>query len=301
MDRLKKALGAGMVVPVLAIAGCSSGSDKSGNESVQEPTISSFPRVENPKTLSFPLDKYRLLTDNENRRTVGSALKTLRTDCMGRFGFEFHDAEPAAPVEFNHERLYGVADRRTARIYGYHNPRGGVAQSKAQSNLTASAEAVLVGEVKAYKGAAVPEGGCAGYAVRKVHAGGPGMTSADSQLPDRLIAEASLRTQKDSRVSRVFERWSECMKDSGYRYDSPTAVLRDARFAQSAQPTQEEIGTAAADVECKSKNNVIGVWSTVEAAYQRRLVEDNQLALKKIENDISMQVKNAYKVVGRVG
>ncbi|MFI7341794.1 hypothetical protein ACIBUY_28105 [Streptomyces sp. NPDC050085] len=301
MRQTTKIASIGMIIAIFSAAGCSTASGGKSLESKKEPSVSSFPAVENPKDLSFPLDKYRLLADNTGRRTVASATKILRTDCMKRFGFDFHDAETTAPLDFSHARLYGVADKRTASLYGYHNPNAISTPKKQASGLTPSAEAVLVGDVNQYKGIDVPKGGCAGDTARKLHRGSPGMSRESSQLPDRLIIDASQRSQTDSRVKKVFERWSTCMKESGYQYADPATVLRDPRFAQSGQPNQEEIATAQADVSCKKKYNVIGIWSAVESAYQRRLVEENQLILSKIESDISAQIKNASKVIGAEG
>jgi hypothetical protein len=67
------------------------------------------------------------------------------------------------------------------------------------------------------------------------------------------------------------------MRAAGYSYDSPMAPAADPRFRGPLSPA--ETGTAVADVDCKGRTNLVGVWFTVESEYQRPLVHDHAAAL----------------------
>ncbi|MCZ7460637.1 hypothetical protein [Streptomyces sp. WMMC940] len=220
---------------------------------------------------------------------------------MARFGFEYTDPTPPKPVTITHARLYGVTDANTAQVYGYHAPissgTGSAEQGSAQDRqLTEAAASVLTGEVQTHSGRKVPNNGCAGEAVKKLESGA-GLEEQDRWLVEELIAEASERTKNDSRVMQVFKKWSACMKSAGFVYRDPPAVLSDPKFATDAAASLLEKATASADVRCKSQNNIIGVWSTVEMAYQSVLIEKNQLRLGRIKGNLSVRVRNAERVL----
>ncbi|GLP64854.1 hypothetical protein TUSST3_14740 [Streptomyces sp. TUS-ST3] len=56
---------------------------------------------------------------------------------------------------------------------------------------------------------------------------------------------------------------------------------------------------AGKDVECKRRTNVIGIWSSVDAAYQQRAMSEKTRELAAIKRDIRTQVTNADRVLGK--
>jgi hypothetical protein len=75
----------------------------------------------------------------------------------------------------------------------------------------------------------------------------------------------------DSRVRAGVAAWSSCMGRSGYWYADPLAAAADPGFADGL--SRAEIDVALADIRCKARTNLIGIWFAVEAAYQRRAIE----------------------------
>ncbi|WP_369197819.1 hypothetical protein [Streptomyces djakartensis] len=61
------------------------------------------------------------------------------------------------------------------------------------------------------------------------------------------------------------------MKQRGYAYDEPWQAINDKAF-RGPEAGPREIATAVADVACKKVTNVVGVWYTVDAAYQRQML-----------------------------
>ncbi|WP_354384314.1 hypothetical protein [Streptomyces sp. PvR034] len=61
-------------------------------------------------------------------------------------------------------------------------------------------------------------------------------------------------------------------------FPDPMAAIGAPAYAGTA-PGEGEQRTAVADVDCKARVNVIGVWATVEAERQRVIVAQNVDAL----------------------
>jgi hypothetical protein len=72
------------------------------------------------------------------------------------------------------------------------------------------------------------------------------------------------------------------MRAKEFRYDHPLEPPADRRFAAPGKPAADELATAAADIECKRRTNLVGVWFTAEAAIQDGLVARNRAELRRI-------------------
>ncbi|MEU0950064.1 hypothetical protein ABZ379_46580 [Streptomyces canus] len=98
---------------------------------------------------------------------------------------------------------------------------------------------------------------------------------------------------------RVFRAWSLCMRQYGYTYADPTRAPGKSAEFTGPTVTKAEIAVAGRDVECKRRTNVIGVWSSVDAAYQRRAMNENARELAAVKRDIRTQVTSADGVLGQ--
>ena len=86
------------------------------------------------------------------------------------------------------------------------------------------------------------------------------------------------------------------MRRTGFSYPDPMAANPDPAFT-TEQPTENEIRTATADVQCKRKVGVVEVWSTVETAYQRQAVDAHHDQLELIRQAIQIKLANARAVL----
>lgn len=280
---------------VALLTSCAHGKPAEGSTPQVEPALGPVPVVQDTTTLVLPLDSY--LPDQEETTAITRARDVLLTECMARYGFRYHNPENANPgVSQGHSRIYGVTDLATAQRYGFHPPPAArnPLVYPADSDLTGQKEAVFSGTVGRFDGRTVPKGGCSGEVDRAIHKNTD--ITLRTAIPEELQLQASDEAQADSRVRAVFDKWSACMKSHGYSYTDPPALLRDGSVI-GKQPTQAEISTAVADVTCKRQNNVVGVWSTVETAYERRLVDKNATVLAEIRSSWSTQAKNAEALV----
>jgi hypothetical protein len=116
-------------------------------------------------------------------------------------------------------------------------------------------------------GLPVPTGGCIGEADRTLTGS---LSTADLRRGSDLQASSFAQSRVDSRVRAVFQAWSSCLERSGYRYADPLAAAADPAFTGPAD--QHQLDVATADIACKASTNLVGVWFSVEAAYEARAI-----------------------------
>jgi hypothetical protein len=102
----------------------------------------------------------------------------------------------------------------------------------------------------------------------------------DELLAQRLSLDSYGRSRQDPQVQAVTRQWSRCMAARGYAYPGPLDPPADRRFRGPVSAT--EIATAAADIACKRRTNLLGVWSAVETAYQLPQIAANRTALEQV-------------------
>ncbi|MEV6578822.1 hypothetical protein AB0M92_11760 [Streptomyces sp. NPDC051582] len=279
---------AGVALLLLPLCACSAGASGprgSSPRSGDTPGPAPVHRLDDSKALELPLDAYLLTTPD--LETLSKGRDALVQRCLAAIG------APAAPAPRGgvrigtNERRYGLADAELAKAHGYHVPEG----DQPVEDYPAAAIALIKGEVTTYDGKPVPEGGCAGEARRELH---------DDELQQalgpvqQLDMESYVKSQKDPAVAEVSAKWSKCMNESGHRYPDPVAAINDREFA-SAAPSGHEKDVALADVLCKRKVNLIGVWSGAESAYQRSLITSRSsvLAAQLLAKQKTMSIARA--------
>ncbi|WP_327678218.1 hypothetical protein [Kitasatospora sp. NBC_00458] len=272
------------------------------------PAVSSTPKITTAADRSLPIDPY--LLSYEQRDQLERAHAVLLSRCMARFGIDYR-AQPQIPSgnrpRSRTDRRYLESDAATAQAYGYHAEEGDrPVPPPAQPQLSGAANMVLSGTADAggktgpggqdYNGSKVPNGGCIGEAKEKLGADASNSGGGDAQLARDIDASARGRSKTDDRVTGTFRAWSDCMKGRGFDYPDPIKVLDDPRWA-SAAPTDVERNTAVADVACKEQANVVGVWFSVEAAYESQLIEQNAPALARIRKDNEDRLRAAAQAL----
>lgn len=226
-------------------------------------------RLTDSKALKLPLDDYLLTTVDAGALARGR--DSIMQRCLTGLGAPYTPkARGNTDIETN-ERRYGLADAELAKQHGYHVPD----MDKRAEDYPSSVMPLVTGEVTTYNGVAVPQGGCIGEAQRELHE----TELQDAlDLPHKLNMESYTRSQKAPAVVKATEEWSNCMKESGHTYPDPLAAINDKEFSAATAGAHEK-EVALADVLCKQKVNLIGVWSGAESEYQRFLIKSNSNAL----------------------
>jgi hypothetical protein len=276
---------------VTALAACSSASR--ADDARSEPTVGAMPRLTSSETLRLPLDEF--IQSPEDMSKVEAAYRMRLRQCVAGFGLDL--TLPTAPSRQQpgvNARRYGVTDPDVVSVYGYRPPPEGTTSKPRQRPPSTEVQNVLTGKGRAtVNGKKVPAGGC----IAQVRAQLSGGTPVDDSLAMRLGMESLARSQADSRVRAALGRWSACMKRQGFDYTTPENAIADPRFRAGDEASRTEIATAVADATCKQQVNLVGVWSTVEAAYQRRMISQNQQALESIRKSHEGQLRRAAGVL----
>ena len=273
------------------------------------PSAAAAPQLDLLKGKVFPIDAY-LLTP-EKAKQLNAAQDLLANRCLVRYGFPASVPVSATSLSSDdlNGRRYGVIDPAVAAQLGYHSPGGGKNAGRSP-DAPQSPELTLVlygapdptgkgTKAGTYKGMDVPPGGCMGEARHKINAD-KFESYDDGALAIQLNSAAGKQAQADKRVVAKLGEWSACMKQQGFTYRDPFEPLDGGTLKSSLAlpaPDAQEIRTAVADVECKRKVNLIGVWYTVEVAYENALIEKNQQRLDDLKQSIDLMLKTAATVV----
>ena len=277
------------------LAGCSiGGAKKAGGETASEPAVARIAQLTDSNQLQLPLEEF--MPTEQDRAQIQAAYRLRLRQCVEQFGLDYSPAvgSSSALTTGRNARRYGVTDQSQVSVYGYHVPPEVGGGKPVQQQLSAQVETVLSGRgTSTVNGRTVPAGGCVATAKADLKTDQPG---ADDTLADRLSLESFSRSRADSRVRAAMSHWSACMKQQGFNYATPENAIGDPQFASGDVASRTEISTALADVACKRTTNLVGIWATVESAYQTRSVGQNQEALNALRKNQAEQVKNAARL-----
>ncbi|GHB64447.1 hypothetical protein GCM10010306_067420 [Streptomyces umbrinus] len=293
-----------------ALAGCAEGQAAEPGPTVSgPPPVTGVPTMLEVGSLVLPIEPY-LFTDRQVARLF-RARAVLTASCMERFGHRWPVPTETAPDTgtlnpANTAHRYGITDARLAARYGYHPAPGSApsrSKEKSEGPNPGPEEMLLLTGLrddgtpagKDELGRAIPAGGCQGEATAALS--GDPEKIGNRELVGTINIGSYSDSQKDPRVVEVFRAWSRCMKRHGHQYADPTqAPGKDPEFT-GPKATRAEIALAGTDVRCKRETNVVGVWSSVDAAYQRRAMSSKTRELAAIKRDIRRQVTNADRVL----
>ncbi|MFF0478367.1 hypothetical protein [Streptomyces sp. NPDC004284] len=303
-----------LLLSAALLTACSSASG-SGDDPAKEPEIGTVPRMLSTTGLSFPLDGYA--TTEDQRRRLEKAQSRATGDCMRRFGFDYELPLSPAPIgRSGDSRRYGLTDPAIAARYGYVPHRGAQPPAKpAAQNLGPSGKLALNGpdgyegprpmsleearakdSGKTLNGQKVPIGGCLREGFLTIYA--PKKGAVDAMFVTNVRMDAFSRSREDSRVVAAVKAWSACMAEKGYEVDEPVSPQSDLGLDPNTFGGPQAIAAARQDVACKEKANLVGIWYTVETAYQKRSIEQNAEALNQAKTELDERLKLAATLAG---
>lgn len=302
------------VLALLLAAGCSKpGGGGGGGDSGEEPSIGAVPALLESRDLAYPLTPY--LADDRQLGLLGEAQDVLVDQCMRRYGFTYQQRRSAGPgTHRDNNRRYGVSDAAEAARYGYDNPRLGATQKPAQQPLGPNEKLVLHGlevdpslqipstqeeaetsdvATTVVGGQKVPAGGCLRESALKLFT--PTKDTVDPVVAQGIGLDAYSRSRQDSRVAEAFAAWSACMGKHGYNVANPVDQPPGIDDANAGGP--QAIVQAKQDVDCKKQTNLVGIWHTVEVAYQKRAIEENAETLDKARKQLDERMRLAASLI----
>ncbi|WP_406199916.1 hypothetical protein OH807_18170 [Kitasatospora sp. NBC_01560] len=314
----RKPLLAGGVL-LLLTAACTSAATPAAAPSgeglkVTPPSVSAVPTLAGADDKALPIEAY-LLTEVQQKRLT-EARNALVTRCMTRFGFAYAAAPPpdrpgTRPTSLTQWR-YFVTDPADAAQYGYTVKGFQAGVKPSQPPLPAAELLALTGSPDGgvapgrtapggqdVNGQPVPPGGCVGEANGKLGATEANGNGGDAQLASDIKDSGWKQSQADPRLLAAFAAWSTCMKARGYDYPTPMAATDDPQWQRIGAASDKARATATADANCKAEQNVVGIWFTVESAYETALIERNAEAMRAVAQDVENRMKLAAQALSQ--
>jgi hypothetical protein len=284
----------GLLVASLLLAGCAAGGSAPAAD-VPVPT--------GPHQLgALPITRYELTTAQQAVLTRAEA--DLVHACMWRSGLDY-TLPTAVPAAVTDDPSGDLPDNDPgfAAAQGYRDRSAAAAQvareqqSKVGAPSSARIATALLGA--STPGHAATAGGCLEHARRVI----AGATAADPDAVfgnDQLVTDIRLNSYfaalSDARVRDAFGAWSACMKAKGFDYPTPVAAVNDPRWSALRPPTALEIRTATADVACKYRHNVDGVFHAAQVAYENTAIGANLGALQEIRAGLDRALATATRI-----
>ncbi|MFI9364379.1 hypothetical protein ACIG5E_25495 [Kitasatospora sp. NPDC053057] len=288
---------AALVVAALGalLAGCAASRQPTAapNGVTAAPTLADIPATPSvtvptavPTDLSalrLPIEQY-VLTPAEDTQ-LNHAMWVLAAACAQHHGFDFQ-----APPALTHQRSgsevprrYGPADPATAK-YGYHSPPVAEQDKMPPDVLASLPDAERATVYSCRKDAETQLTGGAAFAA--------------ASIGDQINSASYKKATADDRVKAAFAAWSGCMKTAGYDYATPIDAYNDPHWQGSPTADQRELATVQADIDCKQRTNLIGIWYSVDAAYQQQQIQAHQAELDRDRTNEQHQLGEARKVLG---
>ncbi|MGW0766375.1 hypothetical protein [Streptomyces sp. NPDC002676] len=305
---------AGSVLALTAAAGCASSAPA---ERTAGPTPVATPSVTGTTDrLHLPIESY-MLTPEQSVQYDWIGRTAIRS-CLGRFGFTYPapaklTTDSAATVAYSVlYRRYGVTDPDSVHRWGYHPPRQTTTATQQSapmrlSDLPAAARAILTGydaathgPATSYKGKPIPKRGCLNEPNRILTgaAGGlQGPASGADGLVTKIKADSFTDSMADPRVTAVFRSWSTCMKSRGYHLANPMLAAANLPSMNTRTPTGTEIAQAEADVACKTRTNLTGIWFAVESDYQNAAIAKHSKELAGVKKERDAEVADIQRLL----
>lgn len=242
--------------------------------------------------------------------------------CMAEYGFDYDTGQESTDPAPLHGLKYGVESVDVVSEFGYVSPSL-IEDAKVTdgTNLTEDEELLLYGsetpnmddlelgggqfDPVTLGGMKIPAGGCITWASLQLEDGntppGIGARTGEVDLPNRLIWEADDMFKADERIDDINAEWSVCMAENGYDYNSWEEPREGFERDINSSPSELEVKTAIADVNCKQDINMVGRLFAIEAGYQQYLLDENAAELDEYRTWMSDAIRRYEQIISTGG
>ncbi len=269
------------------------------------------PAILTTEGLRFPLDEYQ--ASEREQEKFDRAQAALTEQCMERLGFKYTPREKTAiSMDSRHAGVFGILDMEIAARHGYGRKVATLPQREGAAPLSEAERVALSGandltledlpmsqeeadkqggSEQKFNGRRVPIGGCTRESFLKLYARTP--DSVDLMYVFNLQRNAESAALNDSRIKKVNELWSACMKKNGFVASDPMKAAAQLGFDEETASSSRAITTAKKDVKCKQKVNLARVYFDVQSIYQYRIIDANIKTLDLAKRQLKDRIKLA--------
>ncbi|MEU6017175.1 hypothetical protein ABZ826_24920 [Streptomyces sp. NPDC047515] len=268
--------------------------DSSGSSSVAKSQDSEKRHEKNSYDATqkiLPVERY--LTTEAEDRTLALARNKLVEKCMRSAGYSDFMMPPHVgnPVKLI-TRRYGLTDLNEAQRRGYEptdNEASENSTSEFNESLSPDARKRLVGDSGApvEPGSRLRDPGCLGHALEVINGSKPPYEKIDAAAM-KVQADSWNRSFRDGRLINYFEKWSACMRRSGYSFRTPMDAPGEGKMNKS-----KEIKMAVTEVKCNISSGLLDRWYAIDSDYQKTLIRKNIVALEKGRKVMDSRLRTA--------
>ncbi|WP_405359669.1 hypothetical protein OG535_12355 [Kitasatospora sp. NBC_00085] len=305
-------LGAGLLALLALVSGCATATATSAVPPIAAPPTTPVA----PPTagtgiaeLHLPIEQYMLTAVQSVQ--FDWVRKAATGSCMKRYGLDYPvPAKPGPDGPGAHaftlmNRRYGITDADGAARWGYHLPQAASApaapeQPVALAAMPAAAQTALLGvdpargsRVTSYQGKALPEGGCFAE-LDRVLPGAVGGPQGPGNGPQGVVTDIKSASFTESRsvpeVVAATAAWVDCMKGRGFDIPDPLKAPATVTTMKDPAPGIAEIAQAVADVDCKDRTNLTGIWFASESTLQNAAIAKHAKDLAGVKASLDSEV-----------
>ncbi|MEU0698673.1 hypothetical protein ABZ349_32560 [Streptomyces niveus] len=245
----------------------------------------------NLASVDLPIQDF-MPTANENL-LIDRARNALAVKCMEGKGYAgFSLPAPVADGRDLTDRRYGLSDIVAARAHGYELPK--IRESgtgEFVEKLPGDQKRALVGDKKNLSGPTFARFGCTGVAMQEIVGSAPPIVPA-YQLASEIQMKSWNKSFKDPALIPFFGRWSDCMKDSGYRFKTPMDAPGSSRMTRD-----EAREMAEAEVVCNYESGLLKKWYSIDSGNQREEIAKQESRLREGLRKFEKQVESAKGIL----
>jgi hypothetical protein len=280
----------GVLVLVVALAGCSVNSQHDGVDTASLPSVdrakySGVHAKLDPATasISLPMDAYEATPDES--MVITAANMFVIEECMKKAGVPMPEKHGDLTVKA--DQSYGVWVPELAANYGYDKPIIRTVPGIYDSKTRESADA----NVKKYFE-------CDNSTVSSQIPPFRSRIAGQDSLLTNISNDSNALSEGDPEWSEARNDWIACLKEAGIsmRQDSP-----DAWVPSYPSDKQGEIRTAVQDANCKQETNVMQRIMDIRAQYQSALIATNQAAMNRLAEEKTEALANARTILRQHG
>ncbi|MFI9326134.1 hypothetical protein ACIGZJ_01160 [Kitasatospora sp. NPDC052868] len=289
------ALGAGLSAVLALVSGCATAAPAAPPIAAPPTTpVAPPPAATRVADLHLPIEQY-MLTPLQSVQ-FDWVRKAATGSCMKRYGLDYPAGakpgpdSPGVRTFTPMNRRYGVTEADGAARWGYHLPQAAPAAGApdqsvapvALAALPAATRTVLLGmdpdngtRVTAYQGKPLPAGGCFAE-LDRILPGAVGGPQGPGNGPQGVVTDIKSASFTESRsapeVVAATAAWTDCMKGRGFDIPDPLNAPATVTTMRDPAPGGAEIAQAVADVDCKGRTNLTGIWFAAESTLQNRAI-----------------------------
>ncbi|MFW0184022.1 hypothetical protein ACN083_00685 [Rothia sp. CCM 9418] len=279
-----RVLSSTVVIPLLALAGCSGEAQEQSHSSQVVPA--NIKPAQNPDPQA--MEKINQLFSVTE--TMHKAQQKALIQCVAQHGA--HIVEVPLSTYSVQKETFSPLSLEHARQYGYGNGDAVIEKSIVQQDDPQAQEFIMGNPMNGSVsvegiGGAIAKDGCLAQSYQEVF-GTPEAGVIFVGGPQAIVEPYSQAIWKDPQVKTIEQEWSQCMKED-FHQDVPNTI--------EARKHDSSVESAVQDAQCREKTGYDQKMATLSNAYYTTLLNDKPALIENIAQAKKTAEENAPKII----